>query len=95
MQKRSESDWQQLLEEYQQSGLTQKAFCEQKKICSKGLSRYKNKVNPSKLKVNFVQASPEAKRSHAMPVRVELGRLTIYLPLEQPVQTAQLIKALQ
>ena len=43
MSKRSEQDWQQLIEDYQQSGLSQTAFCRERKICSKGLKRHQAK----------------------------------------------------
>lgn len=96
MQKRTETEWQQLFTEYQHSGLSQAAFCRQKKICSKSLNRYKRKVGASKVKTSFVQAKrPAATEVRSDAVRMELGDVTLYLPLDKPLQTAQLIKALQ
>ena len=99
MQKRTETEWQQLYTEYQQSGLSQTAFCQQKKICSKGLKRYQHKAGVTQVKAGFVQAkrlNPEATTamSETMRVRLVLGDMSLYLPLDKPLQTAQLIKAL-
>ena len=94
MQKRSDAEWQQLLSEYQQSGLSQQAFCRQKKICPKGLIRYKRRSNPVVAKTGFIQVTPPKPRTDDS-VKVELGALTLYLPLAQPLKVAQLIKALQ
>lgn len=95
MPKRTPEQWQQLLSEYQKSGLTQKAFCEQKNICPKGLIRHKRKVSESLPSTpSFVQVT----RTQPMTtdtINVELGGLRIYLPLSQPLQVAQLLKALQ
>ncbi len=98
MQKRSEAEWQQLVTEYQQSGLSQTAFCRQKKICSKGLNRYQRKVGASQAKAGFAQAkrlSPKGAATTPDTIRLVLGDMSLYLPLDKPLQTAQLIKALQ
>ena len=95
MQKRTDTEWQQLFTEYQQSGLSQKAFCEQKKICPKGLSRYRRQAGIPQSKAHFIQAKPELTTIRPDTIRVEFGGVTLYLPLDKPLQTAQLIKALQ
>jgi len=96
MQKRTETEWQQLFTEYQHSGLSQTAFCRQKKICSKSLNRYKSKVTSPQTRERFVQVKrPETTAVKSDAIRMELGDVTLYLPLDKPLQTAQLIKALQ
>ena len=96
MKKRTEAEWQALLTEYQQSGLSQKAFCQQKNICPKGLNRHKREIGTPQKKSTFVQVKPpEATVIPLLPVKIELGDLMIYLPLDKPLQIAQLIKALQ
>lgn len=94
MPRRTDNEWQALLMEYQQSGLSQKAFCEQKKICPKGLIRYKRRRDPVVVNTSFVQVTPTKPRTDDS-VKVELGALTLYLPLAPVLKTAQLIKALQ
>jgi len=56
--------------EYQQSGLSQTAFCREKKICAKGLNRYQRKVVASQAKAGFVQAKRLAPK-----VTLELTKL--------------------
>ena len=94
MPKRSDAEWQQLLSEYQQSNLSQKAFCKQKHICPKGLSRYRRQVGECLSTPRFVQVKHPVPITHPT-VKVELGNLKVYLPLEPTLPTAQLIKALQ
>ena len=58
MSKRSESEWQQLINDYQTSGLSQTAFCRERNICSKGLKRHQAKqagVHPA---TAFVKVAP-------------------------------------
>ena len=93
MSKRSEADWQQLIKDYQQSGLSQTAFCRERKICSKGLKRHQAKPHST---AAFVKVTPaRIPKANNSVVKIELGELTITLPIDTPQQNAQLINALR
>lgn len=94
MSKRSEADWQQLIKDYQQSGLSQTAFCRERKICSKGLKRHQAKQTHST--AAFIKVTPtRTPKMHDGLIKIELGELIITLPIDTPRQNAQLINALR
>ena len=96
MSKRSEQDWQQLIEDYQQSGLSQTAFCRERKICSKGLKRHQAKQGEPHTTAAFIKVTPDRQpKENDESVKIKLGELVIILPVSTPLQNAQLIKALQ
>ena len=89
-------DW---IDEQEQSGLSIAAFCRNKTINADNFYYHRGQHRKQSLPVDsgFVRAhfvsEPTVKTLGS--VRVELGDLSIYLPLDKPLQTAQLIKALQ
>lgn len=96
MSKRSEADWQQLIKDYQQSGLSQTTFCRERKICSKSLKRHQTKPMEPQSTAAFVRVTPARQpKERGESVKILLGELVIFLPVSTPLQNAQLIKALQ
>ena len=95
----SKQQWLDWINEQEQSGLSIAAFCRKKSINADNFYYHRGQHRKQSLSANsgFVRAQfvPEPTVTTLGPVRVELGNLMIYLPLDKPLQAAQLIKALQ
>jgi len=95
----SKQQWLDWIGEQEQSGLSIAAFCRNKTINADNFYYHRGQHRKKSLAVNsgFVRAQfvPEQNVTAPESIRVTLGDVTIYLPLDKPLQTAQLIKALQ
>ena len=89
-------DW---IDEQEQSGLSVAAFCRHKKINADNFyyhrGQHRKKFLPDNSSFVHAQFTPEPTSTPLTPVRVTLGNLTIYVPLDEPLKSAQLIRALQ
>ena len=91
-------DW---ISEQEQSGLSVAAFCRIKTINLDNFyyHRGQQRKKSSSQKTRFVRAQLPSKPVEALPspntIKVVLGTMAIYLPLDRPLHTAELIKALQ
>lgn len=95
----SKQQWLDWIDEQEKSSLSVAAFCRNKSINADNFYYHRGQHRKQSLPVDsgFVRAqcARESTVISSPPVRVTLGNLTIYLPLDKPLQTAQLIKALQ
>jgi len=95
----SKQQWLDWIDEQEKSGLSVTAFCRNKSINADNFYYHRGQHRKKLLPADsgFVRAhcvrEPAAISSSL--VRLTLGNLTIDLPLDKPLQTAQLIKALQ
>lgn len=88
-------DW---IDEQKNSGLSIAAFCRNKAISADNFYYHRGQQRKNKVvdAPNFVRAqlSPEAVAA-TDTIKVMLGNLVLHLPLDKPLYTAQLLKALQ
>lgn len=90
---RTKADWLSLINEFEQSGLTQAEFCAQRGLNAKyfSLRRMKLKAHPSSR--GFTQAVV-GKPQDTDRVTVHYGAVTVKLPASDTQTIAQLVKAL-
>ena len=95
----SKQQWLDWIDEQEQSGLSVAAFCRNKTINADNFyyhrGQHRKKSLPSDSRFVRAQCVRESTIIPSSPIRATLGGLTIYLPLDKPLQTAQLLKALQ
>jgi hypothetical protein len=96
---RSKQQWLDSIDEQEDSGLSIADFCRDKAINADNFyyhrGQHRKKTLPASSGFVRAQCVSEPSVTALATIRVELGDLTIYLPLDKPLQTAQLIKALQ
>tara|TARA_B100000953_G_scaffold297114_1_gene291253 strand:+ start:111 stop:413 length:303 start_codon:yes stop_codon:yes gene_type:complete len=95
----SKQQWLDWIDEQAQSGLSVAAFCRSRAINVDNFYYHRGQQRKKSLAENapFVRAQcvTEPAVTPNASVRLTLGDLTLYLPLDNPLHTAQLIKALQ
>jgi hypothetical protein len=95
----NKQQWLDWINEQEHSGLSIAAFCRDKAISADNFYYHRGQHRKKTLPAHsgFVRAQfiPESTVTPLAPIRVTLGDVTIYLPLDKPLQAAQLIKALQ
>ena len=95
----NKQQWLDWISEQEHSGLSVAAFCRNKTISADNFYYHRGQHRKKSLPVDsdFVRArcARESTVISSSSIRVTLGNLTIELPLNEPLQTAQLIKALQ
>jgi len=90
---RTKSDWLALIDEFEQSGLTQAEFCAQRGLNAKYFSLRRIKLKAQPEPAGFSQAvvnKPQA----TDPVTLHYGAVTVKLPASNAQTIAQLVKAL-
>ena len=97
--RRSRSDWQELIEQQQQSGISVKAFCYQNGLNPKSFYRYRKQLNgPDKESGSgFIKVeSPSTSLTERPSFRVILHYRDCHIQLSEcsPVWLATLLKAL-
>ena len=95
MAKRSEEEWDQLYQQFQQSCLSQNSFCRQAHIGTKEFRSYRHRRADETTLPPFIAVKRDATAlsSSSPSVTVTVGSLTLSLPLGHPA-TVSLIKAL-
>jgi hypothetical protein len=95
----SKQQWLDWIDEQEQSDLSVAAFCRHKKINADNFYYHRGQHRKKSLPVDarFIRAQfvTEPAVTSYSPIKVVLGDLTIYLPLDKPLQAADVIKALQ
>lgn len=95
----NKQQWLDWINEQEHSGLSIAAFCRDKAINADNFYYHRGQHRKKMLPENssFVRAQfiSEPAATALDSIRATLGNVTIYLPLDKPLQTAQLIKALQ
>ena len=91
--RRTKAQWLSLIDEFEQSGLTQTEFCVQRGINAKyfSLRRIKLKARPES--TGFSQAVVSDPQASAQ-VTLHYGAVTVKLPTSNAQTIAQLVKAL-
>jgi hypothetical protein len=56
--RRTQSQWQRLIEQYETSDLPVEKFCERNSISKKSLEKWRYKLNPKSKKAEFVEMTP-------------------------------------
>lgn len=91
--RRTKAQWLSLIDEYEQSGLTQAEFCTQRGINAKYFSLRRIKLKAQPESSGFTQAV--IGESHAASqVTIHYGAVTVKLPASDASTIAQLVKAL-
>lgn len=95
----NKQQWLDWINKQEHSGLSIAAFCRDKAINADNFYYHRGQHRKKTLPENssFVRAQfiSEPAVTALDSIRVTLGDVTIYLPLDKPLQTARLIKALQ
>ncbi|WP_404400560.1 adhesin biosynthesis transcription regulatory family protein [Idiomarina seosinensis] len=95
---RSKAQWQALIEEYKQSGLSQKDFCERRNISPAYFSQRRMALQREVIQSNngFAQAVPaESETTVNTAMQVRVGDAQLVLPMSvSPRWVAELVKAL-
>ncbi|WP_394203702.1 IS66 family insertion sequence element accessory protein TnpA [Marinagarivorans algicola] len=93
MKRRTETEWQVLIKEQAQSGLTATEFCKQRGISGKYFSLRKQRLLKTKPEpMGFAAASI---RPESSAIEIRLGHTAIRLPVNQPAAwVADFVKAL-
>lgn len=92
MKRRSRAQWLSLIQEFEQSGLTQTKFCSQHDLNPKYFSLRRAKLKAPDGASAFVQAV--ADHHIAERVTIEYGKVIIHLPVGATQSIAHLVKAL-
>lgn len=90
---RTKSDWLALIDEFEQSGLTQIEFCAQRGLNAKYFSLRRMKLKAQPESTGFTQAVVNRSQV-ADQVTLHYGGVTVKLPASNAQTIAQLIKAL-
>lgn len=93
MKRRTRSQWLSLIHEFEQSGLTQSAFCAKRGLNAKYFSLRRMKLKASTQQSPFVEAVV-AEHQQSERVSMRYGAVTIELPGTSVQVIAQLAKAL-
>ena len=70
---RSREEWQQLVNDHADSGLTQSAFCRQRKINPVSFNKWKRQLEKEVTDDDWVSLTPEGFRSPGFDIELELG----------------------
>ena len=92
MPKRSNEDWQTLIKTFEESPLSQAAFCKQHHLCSKRFAHHRQRLHNPSTKPVFIEAKPP--KQSISQASLTYGQVTLQLPLSPLEPTLALIKAL-
>ena len=90
---RTQSDWLALVEEFEQSGLTQAKFCAERGLNAKYFSLRRARLKAPREPSGFSRAVL-AQNKPSGEVTIHYGPVTVKLPASEASTVAQLIKAL-
>lgn len=90
---RTKSEWLALIDEFEQSGLTQTEFCAQRELNAKYFSLRRMKLKAQPESSGFTQAVV-SKPQVTDQVTLHYGAVTVKLPASNAQTIAQLVKAL-
>lgn len=93
MKRRSKSQWLSLIQEFEQSGLSQVQFCAEHGLNPKYFSLRRAKLRASDHKTAFIEAVP-AKALLPDHVTIHYGPVSIQVSADSVQSIAQLVKAL-
>ena len=93
MARRTQSEWLALFQEFEQSSLTQVAFCAQHDINATYFSLRRTKLLAKQQSTAFVTAIPTQVSSSAMTT-LHYGKVSLQIPTHNIQTIAQLVKAL-
>jgi len=98
MEKRNPEQWQTLISDYEESGLTMTAFCAKQEICRKHFGKRRKQLNQKNLKStsSFVPAALPARHDKPMLELHQGKTIVIKIPLSvSPTWLAELVHQLQ
>lgn len=91
--RRTQDQWLSLIDEFEQSGLTQTEFCAQRGINAKYFSLRRTKLKAHRESAGFVRAVT-ADAEPTSQITLHYGRVTLKVSASDPQAVAQLVKAL-
>ena len=95
MARRTQSDWLALFQAFEQSGLTQAAFCAQHDINATYFSSRRTQLLVTRQSTAFVTAVPEqVSASSSSMATLHYGKISLQIPVHEMKAIAQLMKAL-
>lgn len=86
------TEWLALIEEFEQSGLSQVKFCADRGLNARYFSLRRKKLKAGKQSGAFVQAKPAS--AEVAEVVLRYGSVTLHLPANNTQGIVQLVKAL-
>lgn len=95
MARRTQAQWQSLIQQFERSGLSQVAFCQQHELNPKYFSLRRSKLRAMKVMPasNFVEASPIT-LDRPEVINVQYGAVSIQIPTPSTPMVVSLVKAL-
>lgn len=93
MTRRTQSEWQALIQEFEQSGLSQTAFCAQRDLNPKYFSLRRTKLLTKRQSTTFVAATV-SQVADSGTATLHYGNVRLQLPVQDTQTIAQLVKAL-
>lgn len=93
MKRRSKAQWLSLIQEFEQSGLTQTQFCVQQEVNAKYFSLRRAKLKAAAGGNSFSEAVCSQSRADS-PVSIQYGNVSIQLPAASTQQIVELVRAL-
>ena len=93
MARRSQSEWLALFQAFEQSNLTQVAFCAQHDINATYFSLRRTKLLAKQQSAAFVTVIP-SQTSHSAMASLHYGKVSLQIPVHDTQAIAQLVKAL-
>ena len=92
---RSKAQWQALIDEFEQSGLSRKAFCEVRGLNSDYFSQRRRQLQQETESTGFARVATESSPASAAAMQVRVGDAQLVLPMSvSPRWVAELVKAL-
>ena len=96
MTKRTLHEWQQLIEQQQNSELSIVAFCKENQLPTSNFYKYRARLQGQKPEPKFIKANSMIKPTVHSTITLTFGQAQLTLPLDcEPQWLASLIKALQ
>ena len=92
---RSKAQWQALMDEFEQSGLSRKAFCEAQGINPDYFSQRRRQLQQETESTGFARVAAESSPASTAAMQVRVGDAQLVLPMSvSPVGWPGLVKAL-
>ena len=92
---RSKAQWQALINEFEQSGLSRKAFCEAQGINPDYFSQRRRQLQQETESTGFARVAAESSPASTAAMQVRVGDAQLVLPMSvSPRWVAELVKAL-
>ena len=92
---RSKAQWQALFNEFEQSGLSRKAFCEARGINPNYFSQRRRQLQQETESTGFARVATESSPASTAAMQVRVGDAQLVLPMSvSPRWVAELVKAL-